>query len=705
MSDKDKAFVELGNAPGIHIDGTFYPMRMQKEETPHEVYLRMPRNERNGNNTALKLYANVSQKLFIEHSEIGDDLKGKIREKTLEAAKQRDDRKTKFIDTPPIQPPSKAVKKKKETPLFRNAIRPSDQAKLSASTSSSARVPSPSPTPQLPETSLVGLRERLLRCLTLEERGRDAILRSVAGGESAATQRAAVNLLNELAEPKSPLKKGEDVGNKIWCLKAESWLLVRPKEWPRLTEQQRLHLFKEGKKQLKSLPRLSENDPVWANFKSSKSDGPTMSTAPPKASAVHSWERTMSDLPTRNGITSAEARKPKPKPKPDLGAEIPMKDESLTAKVRVHDPVAKGKEPVALAKRGPGSGFQAGKSNLQNPIELPEVPSNAAISRPKPTEKAMHANRPSITSKGAPAVQTSSKDKTPTEAVMASRIKKLRESDAYFSEVERDRLAKSKGAAEQERQPNVKRKQVLREGPDANPSASVSVPHKKRKTENGSVVPTSSIEPRSRATPICESPQPPPRPRQSKEPSPLPLSLPKINKKSNPPPRPNASAHATRNMMSEASSAEQSSRDSALGDIKVNGKRRRGSPIYTSSEDEGESPKVRRIVSKAPSPPPDANRHKARTKGNERVTRPLPTDHASLRMRYTTTYAQCMNAFTALLAQKTKIDTLLQNGERGLVTDSDGDDELMDAEDLKKLSHNYERLHEELETIRQKFAD
>lgn len=165
---------------------------MQKEETPHEIYLRVPRS-----NNSLKLYANVAEKLFIEHNEIGDDLKDKIREKTREAAKQRNVRKTQYMETPPIQP--KITKKKRES--ARNAIRPSDQTKLNVSTSST-RVPSPAPPPptkpsSTSASSTSGLFNRLIRCMAVGTRSRDTIVKLVSGDDPS-IRRDIIELMEEV---------------------------------------------------------------------------------------------------------------------------------------------------------------------------------------------------------------------------------------------------------------------------------------------------------------------------------------------------------------------------------------------------------------------------------------------------------------------------------------------------------------------------
>ncbi|KAG6816963.1 hypothetical protein H0H87_001277 [Tephrocybe sp. NHM501043] len=752
---------QFGETPGIHIGGTFYSMRMQKEETPHEIYLRTTMKNGAG---PLKLYANVTEKLFIEHNEVGDDLKDKLREKTLEAAKQRDNHKTKFIETPPVQPTKAATKKKKETTMFRKP-RPTDQAKVNASTSSAARIPSPIPPPRKKKPADPALRNRLIHCIAIQERTRDAIIKLVTGGD-ASVRRDVVDLLEEVAEPTSPLKKGEDSGNKIMVLRKEAWLDVRPMEWPNLSEKVRLQLQRTGRLELQRLG-YKDTDPEWAPFTFKATDSSSSSTTPvPSRAVAVDAQRGKPDGPPKAGLMSSKEAK-KPKPQSDPNAEIRMKDESAKAVPR---PSGKMKEatssnPAAptTTRKLPGSGFIAGKASTPTNSPSIDTPPRDSTPRGKIAEKDTQP-RPTLPHKGPPQVPASQKEKASSSTATTQRIKKVRESDAgYGSEIERDKATRPKPVIKQEwgserrasDVPTLKRRP--RNEYDSDASAA---PPKKRRTENGAAVSTSSSKDARRdlslpkkpdvppplqrqkmykePSPIPPPPPPPPvrqkmrkessplpqlppqpqptRQKAYKEPSPLPppIPLPKINKKANVSSRPSTSLNDSKMSPHESTSSTQSPRDSrARGESKVSVKRRRGSPIYTSSSDEeGEARNVRARGEspKAPFPAPPAANGNGRSATQSRSARaheskPLPTDHASLRVRYNTTYAECLVALTTLMAQKSRIDSLLRNGDRGSVTDSEGDAELMNPEELEKLSRSYARMHEELETIRQRFDE
>ncbi|KIJ04733.1 hypothetical protein PAXINDRAFT_94371, partial [Paxillus involutus ATCC 200175] len=135
---------------------------------------------------------------------------------------------------------------------------------------------------------------------------------------------------------------------------------------------------------------------------------------------------------------------------------------------------------------------------------------------------------------------------------------------------------------------------------------------------------------------------------------------------------------------------------------KTNGttKARRRSPIYTSSEDEGEIPQPRKHD---PSPPPVSERsNSGQSSGKEsrhrsRTSYPLPTDHGALRALYHSQYGDYLGTFSKVVAQKRKIEAIL-NG------DSDAEVDVMDPDDLTKLSLEHKTLQAELENIRQMYT-
>jgi RNA polymerase II elongation factor ELL len=88
------------------------------------------------------------------------------------------------------------------------------------------------------------------------------------------------------------------------------------------------------------------------------------------------------------------------------------------------------------------------------------------------------------------------------------------------------------------------------------------------------------------------------------------------------------------------------------------------------------------------------------------TSRLLPTDHSALRTRYDASYLEYLTSFRRLMIQKSKIDRLLKSSDLesiGSFTDSEGDIELLDPEELSQLAIKHKKLEEELEAIQEIF--
>lgn len=141
-------------------------------------------------------------------------------------------------------------------------------------------------------------------------------------------------------------------------------------------------------------------------------------------------------------------------------------------------------------------------------------------------------------------------------------------------------------------------------------------------------------------------------------------------------------------------------------------KPRRRSPIYTSSEEEEEEDVPLKTTARRPaatktkpSAPVQAPSSQA-SRDREPPSKNLPTDHAALRARYTTSYLEYLTSLQQLMVQKGKLDTMLKSndlGSSGSITDSEGDIELMDPDELAQLTSTHKKLREELESIQVAF--
>jgi len=231
----------------------------------------------------------------------------------------------------------------------------------------------------------------------------------------------------------------------------------------------------------------------------------------------------------------------------------------------------------------------------------------------------------------------------------------------------------------------VKRKNVTQEVEDTQDEEKPKVhSFKKRKTEDGPSPAASSASLKARDLSLPKKPvevvsplQPPPPPKKiKKEPSPLPPSHSSLP--TQPPPS---------NLPSKTDQ-----RPKPNGVAKI----RRKSPIYTSS-DEGEIPEPAR------KPAQDHSMNSDRSKGKDgrahpRSSYPLPPDRNGLRSRYQSKYGHYLNTYSQVVAQKRKIEAMLKG-------DSEAEGEIMDPEELKRLSVEHKNQKEELEFIHEKWLN
>jgi RNA polymerase II elongation factor ELL len=160
----------------IHIGDVFFPMRSHKEPSPHELYLRAFTAAKPL--VPLKLYANVTGKFTVER-ELGTKITDRVRERTLEAEKQRQDRQAIFLDAPPTLANTK--KRKPQPPS--SAVRKTQQHERTASSSTVTMSASPLPPtpPQKSDTNPLGPRIRMIRCISQQPRTEEEVVLLVGG--------------------------------------------------------------------------------------------------------------------------------------------------------------------------------------------------------------------------------------------------------------------------------------------------------------------------------------------------------------------------------------------------------------------------------------------------------------------------------------------------------------------------------------------
>jgi RNA polymerase II elongation factor ELL len=195
-----------------------------------------------------------------------------------------------------------------------------------------------------------------------------------------------------------------------------------------------------------------------------------------------------------------------------------------------------------------------------------------------------------------------------------------------------------------------------------------------------------------------------PPPKVIKKESPQPPRLPKIKKEfsKEPTPIPKVSAPSAKSSLSTSPSQVATSKP------KASFKRRRGSDIYTSSEDEGEiRPSVKRETASNAIPMTTSNHRNDVSTQSHTSRLPPADDHAALRAHYDTYYLPYLGNFQLLMKHKTKICNLLKKmdkGSSGSVTESDGDGELLDPDELRKLALEYHNQHGDLDNIQRIFS-
>ncbi|KAF9264261.1 hypothetical protein L218DRAFT_944054 [Marasmius fiardii PR-910] len=373
----------IGDSPGFYIGNSFFPFRFQREEISHEIYLRSA--TANKLNAPLRCHANVVGKLSLTDRELDPHTEARIRNATSTAREQKDVPKTKYIDPPQDlhQPP-----KRKKEPMFRKPVKPSDQPRVpvSSNTSTGSSHPRPSHQPSSSQSSaeIVALKKQIIHYLAVNEseKSLDDVLRTVGPEEcDIVTRRRITDALGEVAEQRDPKSR-------MWSLKPNSWLEVRPWEWPKLSDTEKVFMARKARMTLKGLG-IPESDPAWDHVK----PRPNNPAATPNATSSAQSTNGQAAMVPKRGISSKEAKQKKAKAVKVDAKDVPFKDEgrpvkesktaasSTPASLPPTPPTAsssipnKRPAPVAsaaselparpspVARKPPGSGFKLPKAN------------------------------------------------------------------------------------------------------------------------------------------------------------------------------------------------------------------------------------------------------------------------------------------------------------------------------------------------------
>lgn len=739
-------------------------MRPQKESSPHELYLRAASAAKPM--APLKLYANIIGKFMVER-QLGAKVTDKVRQQTMVAKQQHMERQAILLDKPPIPVPGTKNGKRK-APGSGTVIKKTPALEHLRVASSSA-VASRKASPLLHNTpstkANADVRRRLVHCLAISPRMAEDAVKMVGGtGVGGAARNDLLALLEEVSPTltiyyflmpthhkvaEQPPARRSDGSPRPWALKPQTWTEVRPFEWPKLTESERVAMARQARMAFKAL-KIPESDPAWDNvrYRATAPAIPTSVPAPPSiATASSSRSSTSAQAETKRSVTSTKEGKLKSKQDTSrTKGEIQVKDESSSATIARANGIKRTEADrpstpsdsssgtkTAISRRLPGSGYQAKKSPLPSTTVVEKSGTADPRTAPKPSVSTSLPQKPPPTApppggtharKTIPTIppktakkedesdrerdreyerqrererekrarekekQREEREREQERAEMEKREKarqkereekRQREKEREREEMEQERRSREKERILKERAtasavPTFKRKTPTQEEDILDDASSKSSVPKRRKLDDGSSV-ASSSKARNVGLPKkpVHEPSPVPRLKMKKDSSPLPLSQ------------------------------ERRVAGGPMHKSKASGstKPRRRSPIYTSSSDEGEIPQPRK---RNPSPPPVSDRSISsdqpsteRAPRHHRVTRtahPLPTDHAALRALYQAQYTNYLGAFSKVVAQKRKIEAIL-NG------DSEAEMDVMDPDELLRLSHEHMSLKTELERIQE----
>jgi RNA polymerase II elongation factor ELL len=495
---------------------------------------------------------------------------------------------------------------------------------------------------------------------------------------------------------------------------------------------------------------IPETDPAWKHvtYRSTTNkatSAPSVSLPAAGSSAKNSVSTDGPKLgpgkvsPPRRGVSSKEVKEKKAKPRPDSKSEIQMKDESLRATPRTSNVIEQASHPstpITSLRKTPGSGFRMGKSTTPQDLPSHTTTTEHVLARSKLVDAQAIRNKEPALSTAKPLHRNphpTNPDRKVVPATQSQHIWKVREDASGGTDPEREKHADHARALRREKARTrehggiegypqdedasaLKRKKVIRDNVDYDASSSRSASQKKRKMEDGMGPAFTSAGEDLRAKNLSLPKKPEltaaARPRVKKEPSPSPhqTSLPRIKRDG---PRTSLSTQGKSSTRESTPPSPNLKRD----DSRAAHKTRRRSPIYTSSEDERSFHSPRRAGSIGPLPTPPMTTHHAspavpaanhaRNQFCARDTLPLPTNRAELRARYSASYLEYLSKLRTLVAQKGKIDSMLKSNDvvgAGSITDSDGDVEVMDSEELAQISSEYKLLEEELERIRLIFS-
>ncbi|KZT21389.1 hypothetical protein NEOLEDRAFT_757032 [Neolentinus lepideus HHB14362 ss-1] len=326
---------------GIYIGDTFFPMRAHQETSPSELYLRAATAAKP--NAPLKLYGNIVGKFSVEREL--DKVAEQVRDRAAAAEKQRTGRKAVLLKDIPTTTAN--GKKRKPAPP---AKKPGAAAARAPGVGAQARVASPAL--KVSSQRMEETRHRMIHCVAVQPRTQEEVVKLVGGPNATdADKQMMRDMLREIAMEMPRLNKQSTRDPPTWELKNTTYREVRPYEWGRLTENERLSIARKARVAFRDL-EIPASDPVWAHVMQPPTSSTVSTSTPPVMTSTAGAGKPAPKRPA----TKKSAAKPKEAAR-IAKQEIQAKDEGSRHPLPPKPKVSPNPTP-APARKAPGSGFK-----------------------------------------------------------------------------------------------------------------------------------------------------------------------------------------------------------------------------------------------------------------------------------------------------------------------------------------------------------
>ncbi|KAI5120339.1 hypothetical protein M0805_009415 [Coniferiporia weirii] len=407
LSSTDRMDFEFGDRPGIHIREQFFPMRYNKEKDNQELFIRTTMSARP--NAPLKLNANVVGKFLVERH-LSDVAVQRVRDATAAAAKQKSERKTIMIDTPPTMPTvtQKSVVKRKGPPKSTPKSTPTIVKSYAITVPPTSEPGGSTSSVSFPKETIALYRQRLIHYLALGAATQPDVVKEVGGLEVDRDVRLKITeILNEVAEQEQVARKAVSASQDTkWRLKPQTWKEVRPYQYQGYTDNVRTAVARSARTWLKSL-KIPENDPSWDHVKF-RSNGITAANT--GAGAV---QRAVNGTSTATAKAKAKAKDAKMKDldmKAKLEASVPPTRPPPVPVPTLPRPNQPAESGPATMRTGKGKERETEKEEGEvSPSETPPRPNTVSSVRRLPGSRSAGTTTPTMQPPPVPsAVQSSS---------------------------------------------------------------------------------------------------------------------------------------------------------------------------------------------------------------------------------------------------------------------------------------------------------